>query len=110
MASVAETRTAGKASSPPNTCRCVVLINGRAYSVRPAQREAGDDTRAFKLTSQQGPTYYVAQNDHGTACTCPDWTIRRQKAGEQCKHIRALTALRIFDAPTAAPKREGNGR
>ena len=46
-------------------------------------------------------TYNIIEYDDNTwSCTCPDYILRRQKAGTHCKHIRFVRNPEIYPRPS----------
>ena len=77
----------------PGRCRLTLTINGLHYAVHPIPSQAGDVSRAFRLT-RTGNVYDVAQTAHGPTCDCPDFIFRRESLDPRgCLHIRAMLAV-----------------
>jgi hypothetical protein len=76
----------------------VLAINGTEYNVVPMADEATSCTREgqvpalWVLWNQANGKMYRVPNALVPTCTCPDYEHRRARAGEECKHIRALRA------------------
>jgi hypothetical protein len=90
--------TPRKAPAPASgRCSLRLSINGVSYRVRPIRPEAFGGIRAFRLTKGDGATHDVSLDVHGAACTCGDWTFRREGIDPTgCKHIRAAKACGLL--------------
>jgi hypothetical protein len=92
----ARTRKARPAA--PTTVRLLLAIGTTAYRVRPITSAL--HSKAFRLRRADGTgEYFVTQDEHGHHCDCGDFTWRHEGRGTACKHVRALRAARLLDAP-----------
>ncbi len=51
---------------------------------------------AYRLLSDDGPSYDVAVTEHGMTCDCADMIWRREKRGYVCKHCHACVLVHLF--------------
>jgi hypothetical protein len=88
----------GPRPATPATVRLLLAIGSTVYRVRPITSAL--HSRAFRLRRADGRgEYHVTQDEHGHHCDCGDFTWRREGTATTCKHIRALRAARMLDAP-----------
>jgi hypothetical protein len=75
----------------------MLAIGATVYRVRPITSAL--HSKAFRLRKPDGTAYFVTQDENGHACDCGDFTFRREGTSTACKHVRALRAARMLDAP-----------
>jgi hypothetical protein len=98
----------GQATEAHGRCAMMIHINGKFYLCRPVP--AGEHAeKAFRLTpldrrGRKGEPYDVTRDELGiVACTCGDYTFRRQdEPNGPCKHGAALIALGLLEPDAAA--------
>jgi hypothetical protein len=84
----------------PTTFRLLLSIGGTAYWVRPIT--SAIHARAFRLRRIDGKAeYHVTQDEDGHQCDCGDHVWRHEGNGTACKHVRAMRAARMLDAPAS---------
>jgi hypothetical protein len=69
--------------------RLILMINDVPYTLRIL-------CQGWRLTKGDGVSYEVHCDEFGAHCTCADYLYCREKAGEKCKHCRALTVVGIL--------------
>lgn len=68
-------------------------IAGQLYSVeplKPTPSVAKKAWRVTKITEGERVQYDVHLNQHGWSCTCGSFHWRKERAGEECKHVTAI--------------------
>jgi hypothetical protein len=84
------------------TCRVIVEINGVGYVARPIPADGLEARRLIRLRKPDGAVYYVSEHAFGAQCDCPDFIFHRDGIDPTgCKHIKALAACGLLDAPEA---------
>ncbi len=75
------------------TCALTVSINGAAYLARILPGEGADWPDTVRLTKADGTRYHVSSSPgQWVDCDCPS---SQHNPGRPCKHVAALTALRL---------------
>ena len=77
------------------------LTDGDYYRVERLKPPLDSEVRhGFTLTKRTGEQHTVAQNIYGWGCSCGDFTFRRDKRGDVCKHIASLEAVGLIEVQT----------
>ena len=75
-----------------------VTTEYRVEKLCPDNRICDPAIRLYKLPA--GPSYDVIVCDGWIQCECEDWYGRRERTGEQCKHVKSLIRMGLIDGRT----------
>jgi hypothetical protein len=75
----------------------VLFIDETPYGVTKIDTDAG--VKAWRIKKLDGQNYIVS-NAQGFQCECGDFTLKREKRGELCKHLRAAIEVGLLPRPT----------
>jgi hypothetical protein len=83
--------------SPTLETQLFLSIRGRLYGVRSTEPAPGASVQAWRLVSQSGDVYDVCVGSYGVACSCGDFTWRREHRDPLgCKHVQALKQVGLL--------------
>lgn len=112
MTTTTQSPPRAKASPVKGVSRLTLSIDGSDYALRPIARDASQEgfVKGWRLKNLDSDRVYQVMHTDGSAvdtpplsCDCPDFTYRKCGEGGRCKHLRALVAWGLLDAPAVPP-------